>query len=284
MKVFKSIKLALIVLLSLFLVQSASAKDTTGNYPLRVVSLAPSITDTLVALGYGQNLVAISSYCTMQESINKDIIRVGVGNAYNAESILALKPDIVFGLDKNTIKDIPFHTIKTLSFSDVINSYIQIAELMGDKARGEKLYNETQKKIKEIQNTFKAQEKQKILIVIGREKANNGLIYQVTAAGSDTYFNDLLNTLNIFNAINTKEAYPILNFEQIQLANPDIIIDLVYPEKKGLLTLDDWKNMPLNAVKNNKVFISYIGMVPGPKSLLFLDEIGAFISKELTAP
>ncbi len=278
MKTFNLFKISLIILFSLILVQSASASESTSTSPLRVVSLAPSITDTLVALGYGENLVAISNYCTMQEGINKDVRRVGMGKTYNAEVVLSLKPDLVFGLDDNTIKDLPFHTIRNKSFNEILNNYLKIAELMGDKSRGEKLYNETQIKVKEIQNKFNNLPTQKVLIVIMRDEPNNGLIYQITAAGSDIYFNDLLNTLKMTNALEAVEAYPILNFEQIQKSDPDIIIDLVSHEIKGKLKAEDWQNMPLKAVKNNKVLVSHIGMVPGPRSLLFLDEIGSFLS------
>lgn len=72
---------------------TAAAKPA-GATPRRVVSLAPSMTETLVALGLGDRLVGISDYCPAVKS-DPPPARVGGLNNLNVEAVLALRPDLV---------------------------------------------------------------------------------------------------------------------------------------------------------------------------------------------
>lgn len=67
---------------------------TISKPPLRIVSLLPSLTETVCALGQCQRLVGVDRYSNWPDSIAK-LPRMGGGIDPNIESVVALKPDLV---------------------------------------------------------------------------------------------------------------------------------------------------------------------------------------------
>ncbi len=270
----KKLQILLVLSLSIFLFNT-NAK-AIENTPLRVVSLAPSITNTLIALGFEDNIIGISSYCEALPN-GKDVPRLGIGKTFNSETVLMLKPDLVLGLDDLNIAYLPYHQIKTKSLEEILNSFIHIASLMEAEEKGQKLYKKSIDKITALKNEFAHAPSHTMLFVLSREADKDGIIYQITAAGNDGYFSELLNILHCENAVQSPIAYPILSFENLQAINPDIIIDIVAPELQKKLLIENWQQMPLKAVENNMVHMSQLGLVPGPKFLDFLDELAQII-------
>ena len=77
----------------------AHAADATA--PRRVVSLAPSVTETVFALGLGDRLVGVTSHCDYPAAARK-IAPVGGFLNPNIESIIARRPDLVIGVKSAT--------------------------------------------------------------------------------------------------------------------------------------------------------------------------------------
>src|SRR5690606_11731178 len=73
----------------LFAVQAVAAQ-----VPQRIVSTAPSVTETLFALGLGERVVGITTYCNYPDAA-KNKTRIGTYLQPNLEVILSLKPDLV---------------------------------------------------------------------------------------------------------------------------------------------------------------------------------------------
>ena len=72
----------------------ARQKIEITRAPQRIVSLLPSLTETVCALGQCQRLVGVDRYSNWPESI-KTLPRMGGGIDPNLESIVALRPDLV---------------------------------------------------------------------------------------------------------------------------------------------------------------------------------------------
>jgi ABC-type Fe3+-hydroxamate transport system substrate-binding protein len=73
--------------------------------PKRVVSLVPSITESLFALGFGESVVGVTDFCTHPAADLVAQVRVGGPKAPNLEIIAELKPDLVIGSVEETEKD-----------------------------------------------------------------------------------------------------------------------------------------------------------------------------------
>src|SRR5262245_34038494 len=75
--------------------------------PRRVVSLCPSITETLVAIGSLSRLAAATRYCVRPKGLLWGLPRIGGTKDPNIARILDLKPDLVFAnQEENRIEDV----------------------------------------------------------------------------------------------------------------------------------------------------------------------------------
>jgi iron complex transport system substrate-binding protein len=113
---------------------------------MRVVSLAPSNTEILFALGLGPELVAVSSFCNFPEAA-KSLPRLPGWSTIRAADVVALKPDLVLS---SSICQEPLRQelaaaglglahIDPRSLDEVAHSFIQIGGLFGRQAEGRAL-------------------------------------------------------------------------------------------------------------------------------------------------
>jgi len=68
---------------------------TLGSEPKRIIAMLPSHTETLVAIGAGDRLIAVDQYSNYPKNVTDKLPRVGSGYQPDIEAILALKPDLV---------------------------------------------------------------------------------------------------------------------------------------------------------------------------------------------
>jgi ABC-type Fe3+-hydroxamate transport system substrate-binding protein len=69
--------------------------DTLGHFPRRIVSLVPSLTESLFDLGMGASLVGVSDYCQYPQEEVTRLPRTGGTKTTDVEKVLALQPDLV---------------------------------------------------------------------------------------------------------------------------------------------------------------------------------------------
>jgi ABC-type Fe3+-hydroxamate transport system substrate-binding protein len=68
---------------------------TLDDVPRRIVSLVPSVTETVIALGAADRLAGVTNYCVYPADIVKDIPKVGGTKGFSFESIDAARPDLI---------------------------------------------------------------------------------------------------------------------------------------------------------------------------------------------
>jgi iron complex transport system substrate-binding protein len=115
--------------------------------PARIVSMAPSVTESLVALGFGDRLVGVTDFCELPEGTVRPA-RVGGLLNPNLETIRALQPDLLIattsGNDPSLATqaaglDLPLYTLHTPEVADMIESLRALARVLGDPGAGERL-------------------------------------------------------------------------------------------------------------------------------------------------
>src|ERR1700736_2811991 len=93
--------LGLFLACATFMIAGGCGRETSPAAPksglLRIVSLAPSVTETLFALGAGDEVVGVSQYCDFPPAVRK-LPRVGSFITPEIEAIVALRPSLVIGL------------------------------------------------------------------------------------------------------------------------------------------------------------------------------------------
>jgi iron complex transport system substrate-binding protein len=218
----------IIIALFLGISQVASAAEFASP-PKRIVSLAPSMTEILYALGLGDNIVGVTTFCDYPEEAKKKPKIGGMSNP-SLEAVISLKPDIVVLTTDGNPKEFEERLIELK-----INTYVfqarRLAELpggirelgqaLGIKARADKLADEIEAGIDNIKRRNSAIRNQKsairkVLFIVWPEP--------LMAAGPGTVIDDALALLGCENIAGAaKTAYPKYSIEEVIHRAPDII-------------------------------------------------------------
>jgi iron complex transport system substrate-binding protein len=261
--------------------QQTKPKEDSDAACKRIVSTAPSITETLFDLGLGENVVGVTENCHYPEEV-KSKSKIGKAFSVSSEAVVALKPDVVFVLSAygelaSKMKAAGMKTVilDQTSVQGFVDSIDVVAETCKIK---EKVGNFKAKFEPYLKKAEKEGEKKKILILVGRDYENSS-IKDAYAVGDDKFLNEIINLTGATNAYSGNMAYPKIQLEGILSLNPDIVIDIVTasgltPEKLDFIA-KSWSNLDINAVKNGKVFIKTedFWSLPGPRFTKIIEEI-----------
>jgi len=226
MKIIKTILVVSFILASF--AHSASAKA------MRIVSLKPTITDVIVAMGHGDKLVGVTKYCQVPAGENKPAI-VGDYTRPHIERIVALQPDIVLGSKENSsrksierlkstgirVELYPFSTI-----DETLGSIRKIGKAIGAPRDAERVAERMKMQIDLLKIRWKDKPKRRTIIIWGTRP--------LIVAGPRSYMNELLGIMGATNALDTgKIPYPRIGTEELIALDPDVIIDLSMGSEKS---------------------------------------------------
>jgi iron complex transport system substrate-binding protein len=193
--------------------------------PQRIVSLAPSNTEILFALGLGDEVVAVTMYCDYPaQALDKE--KVGDYYGPDIEKIVALQPDLVLATDFHRFDLIPaleqqgfaVFAVAPQTLNDVLESIERIGEITGKEAEALQLVNEMISKIEAVEEQARAvEQKPSVLYMTWHDP--------MWTVGRDTWIDDLINIaggVNIFSQ--NFEGGAMVQIEWVILQNPEVII------------------------------------------------------------
>lgn len=252
--------------------------------PARIVSLAPSFTETLFALGEGDRVVGVTKFAAWPEAVN-DLPQVGGFVDPNYEAIVGLAPDLVVASAYNTDAvdrlrqfGIPCLSMPHDNLAEIYAAIKQLGAVCGVPEKAAELVSELQGKLKTTRAATTDVPKQRVLLVVGRE-GEPGSLGQVYAAGTHGYLNTFLAAAGGTNVLaETGVNYPTLNAEGVLRLNPDVIIEIVGKDVDPAEALEEartaWANVPeVSAVEKNAIHVltGRVTTVPGPRMFVVLD-------------
>lgn len=267
-------KIHLLIIVTLLIFTSI-----TGTYANnRIISLIPSSTEMLFALGFDKEVVAVSKYCNYPEGKLTNLPRIGDLNL-DIERIVSLKPTIL--VDTNGIHkrykekfkklNLNYVNLEIKNYSDIPIEAARLALMLDNPTKAHEFIEKWNNDISQLQ---KSKENSKVKVYI--EIWNN----PVQAVGRDTMINSMIEIAGGNNALEKQKDYPVVNTEILMLANPDLII-LAYPDAsiEDLKKRPGWKN--IKAVKNNNIFKINQDIIvrPGPRNIDAIKEINNYINK-----
>lgn len=234
----------------------------------RIVSLSPSGTEIIFALGLGDKLVGRTDFCTFPEEAKKiDSVGGFDGKSFSLENILAFNPDFVYlsnGMHNHLINSLENFGIQVFvsdinSIEDIFKEIISVSKLLNASEVG---LNYVSKMEKELNNL--------------KEDSSDVNIYceifnsPFLTCGKKSFINDIIEYAggkNIFYFLDS--TYPQVSEESIIVNNPQIILAPDYSENdlNKIYSRNGWQN--IDAIKNKKVF-SVSGDIftrPGPRVL-----------------
>jgi len=288
----------LIAIIAIVFIDSLSSLDNKRTNPHhkieRIISLSPSTTETLFALGLGNKVVGRTRFCNYPPEA-KSIKEVGGYVDPNYEAMIALQPDLVILLpEQEKVKqylnnlNVHFLEVNNKTIQDIKNTIKVIGDSCNVKIEAEKLLATINKTITTIKSATKNLPKPKVLISIGRT-FGTGTIKDVYIAGKNTFYDELISLAGGINAFQDSSAnYPMLSAEGIIHLNPQLIIDFVTDVNScGLdnkTILNDWKSITsVDAVINNnvKIFTGDYIVIPGPRFILLLKDLAKAIHPDI---
>lgn len=260
-----------------------TVNDDTGRQveisgqPSRIVSLAPSNTEILYALGLGSNVVGVTSFCNYPPEA-REVEKIG-DLVPHVEKILALAPDLAVGIkgheevaDRLEQAGIPVLLLDPKNFAQVLDDIRLVARVTGNIKRGEALCEEMSRDVKAVEEDVAcsgAKKRPRLFVVLDVE----GL----WTAGPGTFIDELVAMAGGENvAADTREQYVQYSIEAVIARDPDAII-LTGPNKEDLYDKPALAN--LRAVKENKVFEVNPDLVsrPGPRLVEGLKEFARVV-------
>ncbi|WP_437919338.1 heme/hemin ABC transporter substrate-binding protein [Sphingobacterium sp. LRF_L2] len=197
--------------------------------PKRIISLGGAISETVTALGFGSNLVAVDVTSTYPEAV-KRLPKVSKNRSVSTEGLISYRPDLVIAPHGDVPEGIVqalrgagirFVTVKQeYSVKGALIFIREIANILGVKAKGETLALETEKRIQRAQQTVKAniKSKPKVLFIYARGTGT------MTVAGKGSNMDAIITLAGGKNAIQEFNRYKTYSTEALVNANPDVLL------------------------------------------------------------
>ena len=222
---------------------------------MRIISLAPSVTETLFALGAGPEVVGVSRYCDYPPQV-RDLPRVGSFLTPNLEAIIALRPTLVVGLELSSdVRQIralnsmgyPVLLVSDDSLQQIEDSIVKVGARIDREAEARRLVAEIQQQITAVQRRLVNVKPLRALMLVGHQP--------IVAVGPGTYLDELMRIARADNIADAAgQQWPHLGMEFIIAMRPEVILDGAMGSDPA--TSDDfWKKYPtIPAVRDHRVY------------------------------
>jgi iron complex transport system substrate-binding protein len=228
-----------------------AAPTPTGK--LRVVSLTPSATEVVAALGATDLLVGVDGYSTYPPEVTT-LPKVGSFLAPNLEAIVRLRPSLVIVDDVHdqaagALRDAQIETLACPmhGLPDVKLALRSIGARLGKSAEATRAIAEIDASLDAMAATRPAR-RPRVLAIIDREAGGLG---SLVAAGPGSWIDELLAVVGGDNVLaGAGVRYPKLSMEEVLRGQPDVILDLSYAARSGL---EPWQAAAVPATKTGRV-------------------------------
>jgi iron complex transport system substrate-binding protein len=238
----------------MFVLARVSAANAGASAQMRIVSLAPSVTETLFALGAGPDVVGVSQYCDYPPQV-RDLPRVGSFLTPNLEAIIALRPTLVVGLELSSdVRQIralnsmgyPVLLVSDDSLQQIETSIEKVGARINRQDEAHRLVAQIQAQIDAVQNRLAHAKPLRALMLVGHQP--------IVAVGPGTYLDELMRIAradNIADAVG--QQWPHLGMEFIIAMRPEVVLDGAMGTDQSSSSF--WEKYPtIPAVRDHRVY------------------------------
>jgi iron complex transport system substrate-binding protein len=223
--------------------------------PARIVSLAPSLTETLYALGLEDRLVGDTDYCDYPPDAQK---KPKVGGAINPslEQIAALHPDLVLVTkDLNRLDTVraldtlgipSYSTDSAHTVDGIISSTEKLADVLGASQAGKVVGDDLQRRLATLQAKLSSVPPTHVLFVVWTAP--------LISAGKDTFIADALRKAGAVSIVDSTQDWPQMSLEEVVHLQPDYLVFAASHSEAAARDFDTLADRPgwhlLDAVHN----------------------------------
>jgi iron complex transport system substrate-binding protein len=249
----------------------------------KIVSLAPSHTEILFAIGAGEKVVGVTTADDYPEEV-KEIEKVGGFDGWNLEMIISLEPDLVLNYGPGSEEDnkrleeagIVVAGFMPETIDEVINTIEKIGILTGNNDKAKEVVEEMKSERDEIISKVKDLGTKRVFY----EVYNDPLM----TAGPGSFIDELITLAGGENIAKDDDSpYPQYDVEKLIEKNPEVYLI----PNDSTTTLETLKERPgfenIDAIKNSQVYSLDANIVsrPGPRIIEGLKEIAKAIHPEI---
>ena len=276
--------------------QSSPIEDGLGRELIldepaqRVVSLAPSNTEILFAVGAGDQVIGRDEFSDYPDQANT-LPSVGGGfGDYNLEAIVDLEPDLVLAAEINTPEQVKamedlgltvFLLPNPISLEEMYGNLLTVAKLTGHESETEELVEELRDRVSQVEMGIESAEDQPTAF------------YELDAtdpsapwtAGSGTFIDTLITMAGGVNIASDMEGqYLQISVEELLVRDPQVILlgDSAYGvTAESLSERPGWNN--ISALLNGRIYAFDDNLVsrPGPRLVDGLEELARLLHPDL---
>lgn len=260
-----------------------------AGMPGRIVSLAPSVTEILFAIGAGPQVVGVTKFCTYPPEADA-LPEIGgfSTTSISVEAIVGLKPDLVIAgttsqqpiVEQLEQLAVPVVVLAPESFEQVYANIAQAGYLTGHAAEASGVVDEMRARVEAVAATVAS-------IPSDERPTVYWEVYDdpLTTAGPATFIGQMIELAGATNSFaDATENYPQVSAEAVFERNPQVILG---PDSQGMkLTQEAVGERPgwadIQAVRDGRIYLLDGDMVsrPGPRLAEALEALAAALYPE----
>jgi iron complex transport system substrate-binding protein len=251
----------------------------------RIVSLAPSLTETIYALGLQDRLVGDTDYCDYPPDAQK---KTKVGGAINPslEQIVALRPDLVLVTKSlNLIETV--HALDNLGVSsygtdphtvqEIVSSTERLAVVLGVPEAGAALSADLERHLAELQQRLSGLPPRRVLFIVWSDP--------LISVGKGTFIADALRLAGASSIVDSAQDWPHMSLEEVVRLQPDFLVFAASHSDSGQNDFDVLAERPgwrgLEAVRNRRfAVISEAVNRPAPRIVSAIEDLARQLHPE----
>jgi ABC-type Fe3+-hydroxamate transport system substrate-binding protein len=208
------------------LVDASGVALTLARPPRRIVSLIPSITETLCALGLADALVGVTAYCVEPRAVVRAKTRIGGEKDPDLPAIRALAPDLVVANVEENVREhietlrgwsIPVWVTYPRTVAEGLAMIRELGAVTGARERAEALLAELEPLYERVRAATARRPPVSVFYPIWRDPW--------MTIGPDTYVHDLLAVCGAGNVFGDAAArYPTVTLDEMAARRPEVIV------------------------------------------------------------
>ena len=271
-------------------VDQAGRTVRVDKLPEKIISLAPSNTEILYALGLEDRLVGVTEYCDYPEAA-KQKPEIGGYSTVDIERVVDAEPDLIFATNIHKDEIIPrleglgltVVTLDPASVEEVVAAVDLMGRVIGEEEAASHLTTEMEGRVKAITDktaTLAGEERPRVFYVLWHDP--------LMTVGKVTRIHELINMAGGINiAGDLDEEYPKISMEAVIMANPQVIIagsgHGSGQDVPVRFALTESRLAEVEARLDNRVYEidSDLTSRPGPRIVEGLEQLAAYIHPEL---
>jgi iron complex transport system substrate-binding protein len=268
------------------LIDQAGRRVAVPDAPQRVVSLAPSITEIVFALGQERRLVGVTTYSNFPPAAAQ-LPKVGSYVRLDLERIVALRPDLCIAVkdgnpkaavDRLQALGVAVFALDPRGVDSVIQAIVATGTVLDAEDRAERLARDMRRRIEQVAARLAgAGRRPRVFFQIGDSP--------IVSVGTNTFAHELIGLAGGENVTAGTTAYPRYSREQVLALSPEVIV-ISSMGGTGAIeqTRGEWGRWPgVPAVRDGRIHLvdSDLFDRPSPRLVEGLEQLAGFIHPEI---